>query len=285
MDQSKEQLNVHVHVHHHGAGFSGTTRLGVCLDRSGSMESIRAATISGFNEWLADQKRLTTDRAVLTMVKFDTEYEFPYVNTPLSNVSPLTMQSFVPRGGTALNDAIAKTIQAIDKELGANQDRAVVLILTDGEENSSREFKTVDSVRALIQGKEATGRWTFVFMRGTLDQQQAVRQAQSYGIQVNNALGYTPDAAGAVAVFASASHGTSNYRSSGVSQTANFFDPAQATSLVIGPAAQALAQSKIADATLGSPQEAPLPEPDPQAQSEAPATETSTPDNTTYTSE
>lgn len=202
---------------------TGRTLLGVCLDRSGSMASVCDATISGFNEWLTDQKRLTQDEALLTMVKFDTEYEFPYVNTPLNQVQPLTYTTYQPRGGTALNDAIMRTTQMIDQAMRPG-DRALVLILTDGEENSSKEFRDVQAVRTMIRGKESLGTWTFVFMRGSLDQQTGLRQAQAYGVQAMNVRVYTPDIVQTGATFAAASNSTMTYRSAKETATSNFFD-------------------------------------------------------------
>lgn len=114
------------------------------IDRSGSMESIRSDAIGGFNRFLADQQE-PEDPARLTMVLFDDQYDVAYNGMDIHNVPPLTTRTFVPRGMTALLDAIGKTLNTVSARLAEipaedRPEKIIVAILTDGHENASREF-------------------------------------------------------------------------------------------------------------------------------------------------
>ena len=106
------------------------------LDRSGSMESCREAAIEGFNSFLLDQQK-TEGLAKLTLVLFDNEYLVPIDALPVAEILPLNNDSYVPRGATALLDAIGRTVDELGTRLAAlpEQDRpgqVIVAILTDG---------------------------------------------------------------------------------------------------------------------------------------------------------
>ena len=85
------------------------TDITIVLDRSGSMAAVADDTIGGFNQFLLDQKRAPGD-GVLTLVQFDNEYEFVHTARPLAEVPPLSPATFVPRGSTALLDAINRAM-------------------------------------------------------------------------------------------------------------------------------------------------------------------------------
>ena len=120
------------------------------LDRSGSMEACRDDTIGGFNAFLREQQ---AEGGTLTLILFDHEYSVSYTNKPISDVEPLTINTFVPRGATALLDAIGKAIKNTQSNV------PTVVILTDGQENSSQEY-TKAHIKDLIEQKTKDG-WTF----------------------------------------------------------------------------------------------------------------------------
>jgi hypothetical protein len=132
----------------------------VVLDRSGSMESGRAGTITGYNAYIDELK---IDKAInysVTMIQFDTnggkpELTVKYRDLPIKDVPALTDAEYEPRGGTPLYDAIGECIRRVE----AKGRSVLVVIITDGRENSSTEF-TRASIKKLIAGKEAEG-WTF----------------------------------------------------------------------------------------------------------------------------
>jgi hypothetical protein len=155
------------------------------LDRSGSMESCWDDTIGGFNAFVNEQK---ADGGTLTLIQFDHEFLESYTAKPIGDVEPLTRETFKPRGSTALLDAIGKTIK--EGKGGANP---TVIILTDGQENSSHKF-TKSHIKDLIEQKTKDG-WTFVYLGANQD---AFAEAGSMGIAPSATMNYdvnrTPDA-------------------------------------------------------------------------------------------
>ena len=78
----------------------------VCIiDRSGSMDAIRSDAIGGFNSFITDQKA-QPGQALLTLVLFDDEYDVIHDAVTLNAVPPLNELTYIPRGSTALLDAV-----------------------------------------------------------------------------------------------------------------------------------------------------------------------------------
>ena len=166
------------------------------LDRSGSMESCREAAIEGFNSFLQEQQR-TEGLAKLTLILFDDEYLVPIDALPVAEILPLDNDSYVPRGSTALLDAIGRTIDELGARLAAlpEQDRpmqVIVAILTDGLENSSQNY-TWQQIADVIKQQSEQYRWTFLFLGANQD---AIATAAQMNITAANAAAYVADAAG-----------------------------------------------------------------------------------------
>lgn len=141
-----------------------TTHVLMVVDMSGSMGALAEDVRGGFNEYVA---KLRTDDAEyrLTVTLFDTEFIPLAVDAPLDKVPALTHANYSPRGMTALMDAVGKTIGEFDAKHGKvrKSERVLMVIQTDGFENSSREY-TSERVKALVAEKEATGRWGFIYL-------------------------------------------------------------------------------------------------------------------------
>src|SRR5262245_56965074 len=119
------------------------TLISVILDRSGSMSSVCEPTIKGFNEFVETQrKQHDGGGALMPLTQFDNQYEVNFVGEPIENVPDLDTQAYVPRGTTALFDAIGRTIHEVDTWISAHnwRERILVLIVTDGQENASTEY-------------------------------------------------------------------------------------------------------------------------------------------------
>lgn len=138
------------------------------LDRSGSMESCIDDTIEGFNTFVESQKEFG---GTMTLCLFDHEFNTVYEKVPIDQVNPLTRDTYVPRGGTALHDAMG---QVLKMNLS---DDVMVIILTDGEENSSNKY-TAAHVKDLVDTKP----WKFVYLGANQD---AVLTAQGLGINTS----------------------------------------------------------------------------------------------------
>lgn len=171
--------------------------IAVVLDRSGSMGAVRSDAIHGFNTLLEDQKKVPGE-ATLSLVLFNTNHVTVHENVALDKVPPLTEASYVPSGGTALLDAVGWTIDSIGKRLANTPEarrpgRVIVAILTDGEENSSREYTSRARVAEMIKHQQEQYGWEFVFLGANMD---AFAEAQALNIPVANAASFVNDAIG-----------------------------------------------------------------------------------------
>ena len=148
------------------------TEIAYILDRSGSMETLREAAVSAFNEFLGAQ-RAVPGTARLTLVLFDNVYEVPVDSVPLPEVTELVAKDFVPRGSTALLDAIGRTVLKIDAAIAARPEqlrpgKVVVAVFTDGQENASREFDDRHVGDLIRKYREERG-WEFIFLAANQD--------------------------------------------------------------------------------------------------------------------
>jgi len=193
------------------------TDITLVLDRTGSMSSIKEATIVGFNTFLKDQKEAPGE-AVFTLVQFDSEdpYEVLQNGVPINDARELTDETFVPRASTPLRDAIGRTIEGVGARLIALQedqrpDKIVIVIQTDGLENASKEF-SAERVRQMIEHQKTVYGWQFVFLGANQD---AVLVAGKMGIDVTAAITFAASDAGTSASAKCMSRGVKEFRSKG----------------------------------------------------------------------
>jgi hypothetical protein len=137
------------------------SRILVVLDRSGSMNDCRDEAINGFNKFLSDQKALPGECSFSLML-FDNVIEDPVVDQPIALVSPLNYDTFVPRGMTALYDAVGTMVNRHNSKHNPNV-KTILVILTDGEENSSHKYNKA-SVGKLIKDVENEYGWETLFL-------------------------------------------------------------------------------------------------------------------------
>lgn len=148
------------------------TEIAYILDRSGSMESMQEPAVAAFNSFLKSQLDVPGD-ARLTLVQFDDAYEVPVSAQPIQDVPKLTAATYVPRGSTALLDAIGRTIKETDRRLHALADnrkpgKVILTIFTDGLENASREY-TIKHISDLIRLYRDEKGWEFIFLAANQD--------------------------------------------------------------------------------------------------------------------
>lgn len=192
------------------------THIAVILDRTGSMESIRDDTIGGFNAFLGEQKQ-QPGKATLTLVQFDDQdpYEVIHQVKTIQVVPELTRETYVPRASTPLLDAIGRGINDLEKCVAdmkedARPSKLVFVVITDGQENASREFRR-DQILKMIQDKEKQFGWQFVFLSADLD---SIDDALDHGFQAKAAMAFDKSSVGARNAWASVSQNISNYRAS-----------------------------------------------------------------------
>ncbi len=155
------------------------------LDRSGSMASVKDATIEAFNAYLDELKK--GENITFSLLQFDTvSLDTTFKNQPVGEVTGLTHDNFLPRGGTPLIDASVKTIRAVEKAVAEKPGSKVVICFqTDGQENSSREHSWSE-LQDLIKEKTALG-WEFNFLGAGID---AYAQSSMMGLGAAQTMSY-----------------------------------------------------------------------------------------------
>ncbi len=157
----------------------------VILDKSGSMASKLNDVIEGFNAYVDGLAKEDQVDYLFSLTLFDTLVAYRHVAIPLANVKKLDPKSYEPGGNTALNDAIGVTVRKVDADR-PQVDKIITVIMTDGEENSSREW-THDAVKALI---ELEGKRRRVDIRISGGRSGGVGSGKSYGIAAANVAQY-----------------------------------------------------------------------------------------------
>lgn len=193
------------------------TQIAVVQDRSTSMRPLIDSTISGFNEYVESLQKDDSDEAYLTLIQFDTFYETVYSNKPIADVPKLDRNSYQVRGMTALYDAVGRAITELPRMGQSGLTRYLVVVMTDGDENSSREFSGKE-VKALIEEKEATGDWTFVFLGAGVEKWVG----HELGIRDANTFSYARTAPAHAQTYTGMATATSALRSSAGGQSLNF---------------------------------------------------------------
>jgi hypothetical protein len=193
-----------------GLGNPDRTDITIVLDRSGSMQAVHRQTVDGFEAFVDKQRKLTGD-CRLTLVQFDTIYETVYRNRPIHKVGRLDLQ---PRGATALLDAMGRAIQDTAARIAvswtAKPSRVIVVTITDGLENSSREF-TREQVFDLVQHQTDRCDWQFVFLGANQD---AIREAANVGIQADAAMTYCAGVRGTANAWSAVGEAIARHRRS-----------------------------------------------------------------------
>ncbi|NMB24189.1 MAG: VWA domain-containing protein [Firmicutes bacterium] len=190
----------------------GLTELVFILDKSGSMAGLEADTIGGYNAMLAKQ-RAVEGECHLTTVLFDNDYELLHDRIDIKAVSPITEKEYCVGGSTALIDAIGRTIHKIDNgqkhtAVDYRAEKVVFVIITDGEENSSREY-SAEKVREQIERQQTEHGWEFIFLGANID---AVETAERFGISADRAQNYHADSEGVELNFHVVSEAVANFR-------------------------------------------------------------------------
>lgn len=236
-----------------------TTRIAAILDRSSSMMVVAATTVNALNDFIAEQRKVTTDVATFSLTQFNHQHEtvgpVPLDQVPLIKMSEgarvlfgLTASttpgkkvetngwSYFPSGNTALYATVLHVIDTLGAELAAmaEDDRpsdVIVLIQTDGQDNASLPG-TQELVAEKIKHQQDVYNWKFLFIGANIDVDHAAR---GLNIPVQNSVAYLHTNAGTEAVMKSMSANVSSYRSTKNSADLSFrggvdpFDPPTAS--------------------------------------------------------
>jgi hypothetical protein len=159
-----------------GLGKANGKHVVFLLDETGSMSICRGATITGFNEFIKKMKDEHGAGLGFSLTKFNlSKTDVVYKDEKISLVKPLDEKTYAPNDMTPLYDAIGKTVKETQEKLSSG--KVIFVIMTDGEENSSKEYKRQD-IFELISKKRADG-WEFIFLGANQDSWQS---GQSIGV-------------------------------------------------------------------------------------------------------
>jgi len=187
------------------------------LDRSGSMDMVRDATISGFNEYLGELQK--KGGMLFSLTTFDSEgIDLVTDQEDVKKVKKLNKDTFVPRGMTPLYDAVCRTLSIAEND--SRKIKQLVVIMTDGEENSSQEY-TEKHLNDMITRLKKDGNWTFVFLGANQD---AYANAQKYGISMGNTMSFQSTAKSVGKTFRAVATANVAYMNSHDVSTTRFFN-------------------------------------------------------------
>jgi von Willebrand factor type A domain len=162
----------------------------IILDQSGSMSDCVNQTLKGLadqrKEILAIANEFPGQEIRVGLTVFDHNIELKYSNLSVTELSRMNSFHYQPNGQTALLDAIGMSVTATQRLMVNEGDSAVIIILTDGYENASKEYSH-KQIKELIQAKEETGKWSFTYLGATLD---AVEIAKSMNIKEENSFAF-----------------------------------------------------------------------------------------------
>lgn len=192
--------------------------LSIILDRSGSMAYTWKQTLDSFSEYINALKKDDNNYRV-TLTVFDDRVAQPLIDVPIKKVDASMLEDFGPRGMTALYDAIGKTLNSLNEEM--EDEKVLVVIITDGGENASKEFNR-DKIARMIREAEDKGNYTFVFLAANQDSWQT---AQTFGLQHrNNVVTYDASNQGTQAMMRGLQGATMSFASSEGLTSLDFFD-------------------------------------------------------------
>lgn len=188
------------------------TSINVIIDKSGSMGGLTADTIGSFNTFLAEQK-VVPGEAAFTLCTFNTDYSLVHDFVKLGSVPDLNSKTYRPSGGTALLDALGTTINSVGAKLAAMPEderpsKVIFLVITDGEENSSKTFKK-EQIKAMVEHQRDVYKWEFVFIGANID---AFSEGQSLGFSGQNSVSYNATRGGTHKLYSAVSSNMRSYR-------------------------------------------------------------------------
>lgn len=154
------------------------------IDESGSMGSSRNDVIGGFNAFIDDQKKEKEGDVNVSLYTFSSDVKTVFSNRNIAEVPNLTEESYHPGGSTSLNDAVGKAINETGNELAAMDEAerpsvVMMVIMTDGEENTSKEFKS-SQIRDMIKHQTDKYNWKFIYLGTDIT---TTRMADDMGIK------------------------------------------------------------------------------------------------------
>jgi uncharacterized protein YegL len=191
-----------------------TLELVFIIDQSGSMAGLEQDTIGGFNSIIEKQKQLHGDDVVVSTVLFNHESDVIHNRVPIQEVTLLDQKDYIVGGSTALLDAVGGSIEHIQRVhdlLGVSDapSQTLVVITTDGQENSSRRYHK-ETIQNMVKARQEEG-WEFIFLGANID---AFDQARAFGISKDRTSNYMHDQQGVQYMYDSLNQAVNDLRTS-----------------------------------------------------------------------
>jgi uncharacterized protein YegL len=188
----------------------------IVLDRSGSMQGSQEITIDALNTYLNELKQENSNNTSLTLSTFDSMS----IDIPISRVLVSKLKSFPadilqPRGGTPLFDAIGLAIHDLENIKESTDDNKVLVIVTDGLENASKEY-TFENISSKIKEKEEAG-WLIIYLGAEHD---AFKQSNSLNFAQERSMQYSKE--DSIDTFRAVTRTTIDYRKGAKSKNIHF---------------------------------------------------------------
>ncbi len=180
----------------------------VCvIDNSGSMGIVKSDAIGGFNAFIEAQRKVEGD-AVVSVYLFNDKLTQIADNMDIQEVTLLSNDNYFTNGFTAMNDALGYTIdkvaqRIIDTKNEERPNKVIFCILTDGQENNSKEFTTTQ-IKDMVKHRQENFDWEFVFLAANQD---AFATGAKYAFDVSGTFSFESNSKGVAAAY----DGMNNY--------------------------------------------------------------------------
>lgn len=176
------------------------------------MGSIKSTIIQGFNEIVQTikgiEKEFLEQEHFISFVSFNgLGIKSHHFIDPVKKLKELDEKSYQPDACTPLFDAMGFGLNKLKQSLEGKTDyNVLVTILTDGEENSSREFSGKD-IKTLVE-KLKENRWTFTYIGTDHDVEKI-----ALSLSINNTLVFNKNEADIKDMFAKDRNARQKYSS------------------------------------------------------------------------
>tara|TARA_Y100000389_G_scaffold66748_4_gene62981 strand:- start:8856 stop:9545 length:690 start_codon:yes stop_codon:yes gene_type:complete len=158
-------------------------------DRSGSMKKILNDTVEGINTCISKTKndKDQNENINVSLKLFNNREEMIWRHIPIEEVEELDINIYNPHNNTAILDALGNTlVYLMEKKLlnDNSYDTAIVYVITDGKENSSRFYNSSKITELVKRAKEKYNIHVYYLAAN----QDAIFEAAKFGIDNTNAL-------------------------------------------------------------------------------------------------
>ncbi len=198
------------------------------VDESGSMSNVHQATINTVNEQIQTLKSLEQkfpdQKYYISLISFNTQAREVFMNIPAAEAKEISAKDYSPNGGTALLDAMGLGLTKLEDKVRpymTDENKiatAVVVVITDGEENASHEWKG-DKIKNLVERLNKDDKWTISYVGANQD---AIMASGNLGIYQGNTVNYSSTIRGVDSVNTALSN-TMHLRASGINTSAYSF--------------------------------------------------------------